>query len=152
LCISNLYNILCTVNTQHTSSQDAVIRIRLYLATCFGRNRPSSGQLRTILMYSKNITQWDPISLLYVRVIWDNFLVRHWRLKKISAHFCTLIFNFDVLLTVHLSIFISVISQLDVQDFCFTISLFHASTCFEHLCSSSRGQNCITQPLVSSHL
>jgi len=41
--------------------------------------------------------------------------------------------NFDVLLTVlHLSIFISVINQLDAQTFCFTISLFHASTCFEH--------------------
>ena len=42
---------------------------------------------------------------------------------------------FDVLLTVHLSIFISVINQLDAQHFCFTISLFHASTCFEHMCS-----------------
>ena len=42
-------------------------------------------------------------------------------------------FNFDVLLTVHLSIFISVINQLDAQTFCFTISLFHASTCFEHM-------------------
>ena len=61
-------------------------------------------------------------------------------------------FCFDVLLTVHLSIFISVINQLDVQKFCFTISLFHASTCFEHMCSSSGGQNCITQHLVSSHL
>jgi len=60
--IQFLYNILCTVNTQHTSRQDAVITIRLYLATCFGRNRPSSGQLRTILRYSKNSTQWDPIS------------------------------------------------------------------------------------------
>jgi len=40
---------------------------------------------------------------------------------------------FDVLLTVHLSIFISVISQLDAQNFCFTISLFHASTCFEQM-------------------
>jgi len=39
---------------------------------------------------------------------------------------------FDVLLTVHLSIFILVINQLDAQNFCFTISLFHASTCFEH--------------------
>ena len=53
------------------------------------------------------------------------------------------IVNFDVLLTVHLSIFISVINQLDAQNFCFTISLFHASTCFEHMCSSSGGQNCI---------
>ena len=50
-------------------------------------------------------------------------------------------------------IFISVINQLDAQKFCFTISLFHASTCFEHLCSSSGGQNSITQqPLVSSHV
>jgi len=29
---------------------------------------------------------------------------------------------------------------------------FHAFTCFEHMCSSSGGQNCIMQPLVSSHL
>jgi len=59
---------------------------------------------------------------------------------------------FDVLLTVHLSIFISVINQLVTQNFCFTISLFHASTCFGHMCSSSGGQNCITQHLVSSNL
>jgi len=26
----------------------------------------------------------------------------------------------------------NVINQLDAQNFCFTISLFHASTCFEH--------------------
>jgi len=45
--------------------------------------------------------------------------------------------NFDVFLTVHLSIFSSVINELDAQNFCFTISLFHASTCFEHMCSSS---------------
>jgi len=32
------------------------------------------------------------------------------------------------------SVFISVINQLDAQDFCFTISSFHASTCFEHMC------------------
>ena len=40
--------------------------------------------------------------------------------------------SFDVLLTVHLSIFILVINQRDAQNFCFTISLFHASTCFKH--------------------
>ena len=60
----------------------------------------------------------------------------------------TVIMIFDVLLTVYLSIFISVINQLDAQNFCFTISLFHASTCFEQMCSSSGGQNSITQPLV----
>ena len=56
-----LYNILCTVNTQHTSRQHAIVTIRLYLATCFGSKRPSSDQLRTILRHSKNSTQWDPI-------------------------------------------------------------------------------------------
>jgi len=44
-------------------------------------------------------------------------------------------FYFDLLLTVHLSIFISVINQLYAQHFCFTIRLFNASTCFEHMCS-----------------
>ena len=34
---------------------------------------------------------------------------------------------------------IPVINQLDAQNFCFTISLVHASTCFEHMCSSSGG-------------
>jgi len=35
-----------------------------------------------------------------------------------------IILNFDVLLTVHLSLYISVINQLDAQNFCFTISFF----------------------------
>jgi len=43
-----------TVNTQHTSRQDAIIAIKLYMDTYFGRKRPSSGQLRIILRYSKN--------------------------------------------------------------------------------------------------
>ena len=42
------------------------------------------------------------------------------------------------------------INQLDALNF--IMSLFHASTCFGHKCSSSGGQNCIIQPLVSSHL
>jgi len=58
--------------------------------------------------------------------------------------------DFDVLLTVRLSIFILVINQLDALNF--IISLFQASACFEHLCSTSGGQNCIIQSLVSSHL
>ena len=66
--------------------------------------------------------------------------------------------NFDLLMVVDLQYlmlcteFILVINQLDAQNFCFTVSLFHASTCFEHMCSSSGGQNCIIQHLVSSHL
>ena len=40
------------------------------------------------------------------------------------------------------------IKQLDALNF--IISLFQASTCFEHMCSSSGGQNCFIQSLVSS--
>jgi len=54
---------------------------------------------------------------------------------KPIAYIILLYWCSDVLLTVHLSIFISVINQLDVQHFCFTISLFRASTCFKHMCS-----------------
>ena len=42
---------------------------------------------------------------------------------------------FYVLLNVHFSIFILVINQIDAQNFCFTITLFHAPTCCEHMCS-----------------
>ena len=38
-------------------------------------------------------------------------------------------FNFE---NNYCTFFILVINQLDAQNFCFTISLFHASTCFEH--------------------
>ena len=55
------------------------------------------------------------------------------RNQEMSKH----VGDFDVLLTVHLSIFISVINQIDAQHFCFKVSLFHASTCFEHMCSKS---------------
>ena len=53
--------------------------------------------------------------------------------QSLSGRFLKYLTVFYVLLTVHLSIFILVINQLDAQIFfCFTISLFHASTCFEH--------------------
>ena len=56
-----------------------------------------------------------------------------------------LITNYVVLLDIYL--FLN-INQLDALNF--IISLFQASTCFEHMCSSSGGQNCTIQPLVSS--
>ena len=76
--LSNLYDILCTVNTEHTSRQDAIITIRLYLATRFGRKRPSSGQLRTTLRYSKNSTQWNTISSTFYQVFNVNEMGSHW--------------------------------------------------------------------------
>ena len=51
----------------------------------------------------------------------------------------------------HIKIYLFInIKQLDALNI--IISLFQASTCFEHMCSSSRGQNCIIQSLVSSQL
>ena len=52
----------------------------------------------------------------------------------VNYHQCRFLYIYN-LLTVHLGIFISVINQLDEQNFCFTICLSHASTCFEHMCS-----------------
>jgi len=54
---------------------------------------------------------------------------------------------FDVLLTVHVSIFISVINQLGAQNFCFTISLFHVSKCYTYRCDDTGG--CVMQFLTS---
>ena len=59
---AELCNILCTVSTQHGARQDATITIGLYLAICFGSKRPTASKLRTVLRYSKNSTQLDPIS------------------------------------------------------------------------------------------
>ena len=41
------------------------------------------------------------------------------------------------------------INQLDALNF--IMSLFHASICFEHKCTSSGGQNCSIKSLVLSH-
>jgi len=70
------------------------------------------------VVFSDNCFQPDDGQKLY----WPN------RLLTCYVYF----FCFYNLLPVYLSIFISVINQHDAQRFCFTISLFHASTCFEH--------------------
>jgi len=56
----------------------------------------------------------------------------NWHLKCTKCTMCTKhgVIYFEFFLKS-----ISVINQLSAQNFCFTISLFHASTCFEHMCS-----------------
>ena len=49
----------------------------------------------------------------------------------------------------HVNSFYLNVNQLDALKF--IMSLFHASTCFEHMCSLLGGQNCIIEHLVSSH-
>ena len=56
-------------------------------------------------------------------------------MESFKAGIFTTRFFFYVLLTVHLSKFILVINQLDAQNFCFTISLFHTSTLFRAPCA-----------------
>jgi len=60
--------------------------------------------------------------------------------------------DFDTLLTVHISIFILVINQLDAQNlfynkFISCLYMFRASCAHRQ-----EVKNCIIQPLVSSHL
>jgi hypothetical protein len=60
------------------------------------------------------------------------------------------VFFFLIFCWPYISIYLFLnINQLDALNF--IISLFQVSTCFEHMCSSSGGQNRILQSLVSSH-
>ena len=93
-------------------------------------------------------------SMTHAHCMLDNWGYKHtlricntFRFSKITMVARTFL---NVTLYVHcLSLLIN-INQLDVLNF--IISLFQASTCFEHMCSSSGGQNCIIQSLVLSHL
>jgi len=80
------------------------------------------------------------------------YVWKQWRVKM--WNYATWKKDFDVLLTVHLSIFILVINQLDAQNFCFTISLLHACTCLEHHVLIMRRYNTIIQfwPLHDEHM
>ena len=80
---------MCTVNTQHTARQDALFTIGLCLATIFGRKRPSSSELRTVLMYSRDSTQWDPSSItlnLSFNVV-INWPANGWTRPKLAANY-----------------------------------------------------------------
>jgi len=81
--LSNLYNILCTVNTQHTSKQYAIITIRLYLATCLGRYRPSSGHLRsTVLTYLNIVLSWPEHGRS-----WPKHVAKYYLIVIIASYF-----------------------------------------------------------------
>ena len=73
------------------------------------------------------------ISVIYIH---DRPIENAWNTRcNISIH-VPYIFYYFVLWPTNAQ-FIPVINQLDAQNVCVTISLFHASTCFEHMCSSS---------------
>jgi len=62
----------------------------------------------------------------------------------------TMILNFDVLLTVHLSIILAT-DQLNAQILVYNKFITFLYMFRALLCSSSGGQNCILQHVVSSH-
>jgi len=88
------------------------------------------------------------------RVQWrkDMSLIRYCFSYCYYALFLTVFIYFYVLLTVHLTILILVINQLDAQNLFQNKFYFMPLHVSSTMCSSSGGQNCITQPLVSSHL
>jgi hypothetical protein len=80
---------LCTVNTEHGAKQDEIITNGLYLAKFFSRKRPSAGNLRTVLMYSKNGIQWNPISFtlgLNFNVVFNWLADGRTRLNHVSKY------------------------------------------------------------------
>ena len=92
----------------------------------------------------------DALVLFFILVSLVERLIRGWRLWHLhtwalEVDICFVLLAEGTILGIYLNI-----NQLDALNF--IMSLFHASTCFEHKCSSSGGQNCIIQPLVSSHL
>jgi len=99
----------------------------------------TEGSAQTSLFYAFSfVTIWSKLIALRISSRKKLNVQVLWQFNNTSAlnSINRRIIFFYVLLTVHLSIFISVINQLNAQNFCFTISLFHASTCFEHMCSS----------------
>ena len=76
----------------------------------------------------------------------DYFLFPNLKMKLKGLHFVDVA---EIQGAVTDELFIN-INELDALNF--IISLFQASTCFEPMCSSSGGQNCIIQSLVSSHV
>ena len=113
--------------------------------------------------YSQNCTIRFDNSINKTRFLFADFpFFAHMREQRAAAYrtfrrssrriviclFCHPFFFF--IFSLHLWSFYLNINQLDALNF--IMSLFHASTCFEHKCSSSGGQNCTIQSLVSSHL
>ena len=66
------------------------------------------------------------VHLDIIKVLFIHQLMQQWVVLKN---------NIKIYIKTALTFFISVINQLDAQNFCFTLILFHASTCFKHMCS-----------------
>ena len=102
---------------------------------CLTRLFRDSG-IREVAKFLRNVTLLERSPVIFPRFSYRHYFKNSVKIKIVKYAFL-------------LFLFIN-INQLDALNF--IISLFQASTCFEHMCSSSGGQNCIIQSLVSSSL
>ena len=119
------------VMVQYTISSVMFCSLFIYLRFSF--NLPSYFDIECLV----DLQLWKP-KLIFISL----FSILYFHTLRIITAVSIWIYQtsfFYVLLTVHLSVFMSVINQLDAQKFCFTISLFHGCTFFDHTCSSSGG-------------
>ena len=131
---------LCHLDTSSTN----------HLVTCARRHTAEQQKLKQKryrslkfrIIYLNIYTMWIGNTKTEVQISY--FLEIAVTIQKTSTHIQTLSSihcqvdmseNFDVLLTVHLSIFISVINQLYAQNFCFTISFISCLYMFRAPCA-----------------
>ena len=105
--------------------------------------------------------QWKCLVLIKTSQIYAYISVHHERKAGYQKWYCAILlslnsvknykwFFFLIFCWLCISIYLFLnINQLDALNF--RISLLQACTCLEHMCSSSGGQNCIIQSLLSSH-
>jgi len=109
----------------------------LHVSSIFAHHQEVKIALHNLWYHQTEINEWSKIAKIqfykYEQILFITELTPSNKdlLKKLKDS--QLVKKFPKTLW---SLFISVINQLDAQNFCFTISLFHACTCSEHMCSS----------------
>ena len=100
-----------------------------------GLSRPVMGLL--YLNFTFTFTYWKIFFLIFKWSIPVVFCVLNICIVRINEKFLPYCQRQNIKKTPNVhklinDLFISVINQIDEQNFCFTIRLFHASTCFKH--------------------
>ena len=146
--ISCLY--LVRAPCTHHQEVKIVLHSLWYHHTC---RRPSGAQVERVLSQPVQFTNMavgriiqparacmvpesPRVGYPWLKVTAFALLTSHVRNETSSGQKCTFCLCFSVslfyLVITSQCVFISVIDQIDAQNFCFTVCLFHASTCFEH--------------------
>ena len=97
----------------------------LHVSTICAHNQEVKIVLQSLWYHHKETSEWSKITRIQFYK-YEQIVVK-FMYEFLGCDYCVLLTinmlcRYDVLLTVHLSIFISVINQLDAQNFCFTVS------------------------------